>query len=135
MFHMKRFTSKTQKIGKYGEDICVTFLKRQNFRILEQNYTKKVGEIDIIAQKNNILYFIEVKSILCKDAENVSYETLYNPTQNVSREKIYKLHKTIFTYIQEKRVSHETPWQLDVYVVHIDIKNKKHKIKKIENIV
>ena len=59
----KVFTSETQKKGEIGENIAVKFLMKHNFSIIERNYTKKWGEIDIIAEKSNKLYFIEVKSV------------------------------------------------------------------------
>ena len=48
---MKNFTSDSQKIGQLGEDIACKFLMKHEFSILERNYTKKWGEIDIIAIK------------------------------------------------------------------------------------
>ena len=41
------------EIGKIGENLATTFLMKQGFAILERNYRVKVGEIDIIAQKDN----------------------------------------------------------------------------------
>ena len=52
---MKNFTSKSQKIGKIGEDIAAKFLMKHGFSVLDRNYTKKWGEIDIIAQKEEKL--------------------------------------------------------------------------------
>ena len=49
-------------IGKKGEDIAVVFLKKKGWKILERNYRKQYGEIDIIARKQNLLIFIEVKN-------------------------------------------------------------------------
>ena len=59
----KIFTSKTQKTGEIGENIAVKFLVKHNFTILERNYTKKWGELDIVAEKQGKIYFIEVKSV------------------------------------------------------------------------
>ena len=53
---------KTNKdIGKTGEDLSVEFLLNNGFKIIERNYRYKHFEIDIIAEKNNCLHFIEVK--------------------------------------------------------------------------
>ena len=49
-------------IGKTGESRAEIFLKDQGFSILKSNFQSKVGEIDIIAEKNHYLYFIEVKT-------------------------------------------------------------------------
>ena len=59
----KVFTSKTQQTGEIGENIAVKFLVKHGYSILERNYTKKWGEIDVIAEKEGKLYFIEVKSV------------------------------------------------------------------------
>ncbi len=128
---MKLFTSKTQKIGEIGENICVTYLTKLNFRILDRNFTKKIGEIDVIAKKNDIIHFIEVKSIVIK---NVPHET-YNPAENFTKDKYMKVYKTVKLYLEENNVSREKTWQIDLYCIYIDSKNKRHKLSKIENVV
>ena len=55
-------TDRKQKIGKMGESIAVRYLKKQGYRIVEQNYRSKVGEIDIIAREKQSLVFVEVKT-------------------------------------------------------------------------
>lgn len=45
-----------------GEDAACDYLKEKGYRILERNFRKGYGEIDIIAIKGNILVFIEVKT-------------------------------------------------------------------------
>ena len=47
--------------GILGEDKACAFLKKQGFKILKRNFHSKFGEIDIIATKDEILHFIEVK--------------------------------------------------------------------------
>ena len=48
--------------GRRGEDLAVAFLLERGYRILQRNWRKKTGEIDIIADKAGILVFCEVKS-------------------------------------------------------------------------
>ena len=48
--------------GDAGEILAQKYLKKQKYKILDTNYKNKVGEIDIIAQKNKMLVFIEVKA-------------------------------------------------------------------------
>ena len=139
MFHMKQFTSKTQKIGEFGEKICAAYLKKKGLEIIDRNYTQNFGEIDIIAREDKTLHFIEVKSIQI----DVSHETnikdvlreTYNPAENLTKQKYIKIYKTVKHYLQEHKVSHETKWQIDLYLVYIDMFHMKHKLKKIENIV
>ena len=133
MFHMKRFISKTQKIGEYGEKICAKWLIKNGYILLDRNYSLRKGEIDIIAQKDCTIHFIEVKSSTYKPETDVSYETYYNPAENVTRIKIQKCYRVIYEYKRRNKVTHET--QFDVYVIYIDKNNKHHKIKRLENVL
>jgi putative endonuclease len=121
------FTSKTQQIGQLGEDLAVRFLKKNGYLITERNYTVKYGEIDIIAQKGEKIYFFEVKSSVYK--KDVSYET-YNPAENMHPKKIEKFLKAINSYISYKNVSRETIIKL--ISVHIDKENKKAKVEMLD---
>ncbi|MEW5705963.1 MAG: YraN family protein [Actinomycetota bacterium] len=53
-------------LGESGENLAVLYLKRKSFRIVERNFRTKIGEIDIIAIKDNTLVFCEVKTRLNK---------------------------------------------------------------------
>ena len=133
----KIFTSEKQKIGEMGENIAVKFLMKQNFSIIERNYTKKWGEIDIVAEKNDKLYFIEVKSVSRPDLASVSQVTLdeYRPEDNMHPWKLKRLSRTIQTYLLSKKVPDEKEWQVDLLVVFIDLENKKAKIKVVSDII
>ena len=48
--------------GAVGEQLAVNYLKKLGYKILETNFSTKVGEIDIIAQDKNYIVFIEVKN-------------------------------------------------------------------------
>ena len=132
----KIFTSETQKTGEIGENVAVKFLMKHNFSILDRNYTKKWGEIDIVAEKDKKIYFIEVKSVSIFDLDNVSQETLdqYNPEDNMHPWKLKRLSRVIQTYILQKNLD-DREWQVDLLVVFLDIKNKKAKIKVVKDII
>ena len=55
--------SEKRKIGDVGEGLTAKFLEERGYKIVERNYLKKWGEIDIVAQNKEGLHFIEVKSI------------------------------------------------------------------------
>ena len=118
-----------KKIGALGENMACRFLMKHGFKILDRNYSKKWGEIDIVAEKDKIFRFIEVKSI-------VSYETdRYRPEENVHYQKLKRLSRVIQTYLLDKKVSYETEWQIDVLAVFLDLENKKAKFRFTENII
>ncbi|MGD8290700.1 MAG: YraN family protein [Desulfobacterales bacterium] len=51
-----------QAFGEQGESLAVWYLKKNGYKIIEQNYRTKLGEIDIIAKEKKTLVFAEVKS-------------------------------------------------------------------------
>ena len=133
----KVFTSETQKIGEVGENIAVKFLMKHGFSILDRNYTKKWGEIDIVTEKGNKIYFIEVKSVSRETLKSVTRETLdqYHPEDNMHPWKLKRMSRTIQTYLLNKKITDEKEWQVDLLVVFLDIKNKKARIKVVEDII
>lgn len=50
------------RIGEWGEDIAVNFLRRHGFEIIERNFHTVYGEIDIVAKHGGDYYFVEVKT-------------------------------------------------------------------------
>lgn len=127
---MKQFTSQTQKIGEMGEEMATNFLIYKGFKIIERNYTKKIGEIDIVARKNETIHFIEVKTIV----NYVSRET-YNPFENLSPFKLKKISRTIALYLLERHVSRETPWIIDAIAIIIEQNSRSAKVRVLWNII
>jgi putative endonuclease len=59
---MAKDTDQRKGYGAHGEDLAAAELERRGFALLARNYRKKTGEIDIIAIKADVVYFVEVKS-------------------------------------------------------------------------
>jgi len=114
--HMKIFTSKSQQIGERGEDETCKFLANKGFKVVERNYTKKWGELDIIAEKANVLHFIEVKSITIKD--KISREISFSPEDNMHSWKVKRLQRALETYLMEREVDEDKEWQFDLVCVY-----------------
>ena len=53
---------KKHKIGKYGEEVAKRYLKLKGYNIVQSNFSCRQGEIDIIANDDKELVFIEVKT-------------------------------------------------------------------------
>ena len=53
---------KRKELGNLGEKIALNYLQKENYRILERNFYCRQGEIDIIAQKQKEIVFVEVKT-------------------------------------------------------------------------
>ncbi len=133
---MKKFTSNSQKIGKLGEDIASKFLMKHGFTVLERNYTKKWGEIDIVAKKDNKYYFVEVKSVSCVTLPNFKDENPFikKPEENMHPWKLKRLSRTIQTYLIHQRLGN-IEWQFDLLLVYIDTENRLARVRTIDNII
>lgn len=101
--------------GELAEKKAADFLIRSGFRILERNFSCKVGELDIIAQKEGVLHFVEVKS-----GEN--FEAVYNLTP----QKLQRVLKTTHYYL--KKNGFDMPYSIDAIIV------QKEEIEYLENI-
>ncbi|HTE49155.1 MAG TPA: YraN family protein [Candidatus Paceibacterota bacterium] len=132
----KVFTSERQKIGEIGENVAVKFLVKHGFSIMDRNYTKKWGEIDIVAEKNDKIYFIEVKSVARETLSEVTHETMdqYKPEDNMHPWKLKRLARIIQTYLLYKNLD-EKEWQVNLLVVFLGLKDKNAKIKVVEDII
>ena len=126
---MKHVTEK-QSTGRIGEDLAVRFLVKRGYIILERNYLKKVGEIDIICKKEGKLFFVEVKTV---SRENISRETSdsYRPEDNLHKWKIARMGRAIEIYLEEKSV--ESDWEILGIMILIDKTNKTAKISLLED--
>ena len=122
-----------KKIGALGEDIAAKFLKNKGFEILDRNYKKNYGEIDIIAKKDGKTHFVEVKSVRCSLQENVTREKIdYRPEEMVHAGKIRKISTVATEYIIRKKI--EGDFQVDVVAVFIDEKKRVGRCRFTENI-
>ena len=95
--------------GKTGEDIACIFLERKGYRIIERNYRKPWGEIDIIAEKGKTVRFVEVKTVSVND---FSREASYRPEELVDNRKLRKFARTAALYMERTKDKRE--FQLDV---------------------
>lgn len=120
-------TTEKQNIGQLGEDIAVKYLENHGYSILERNYRKPWGEIDIVAQQSHELVFFEVKT------QNQKFE--WRPEENITQHKKHQLSKIISTYIKEHRISESQDWRIDVLAIKLDFKTKNAQIEHIQNIV
>lgn len=94
-----------QQFGQYGEDLAIQFCRQQKYKILKRNYRCRFGEIDIIAQQDNILHFIEVKN-RTKDSIPGRYA--------VNKNKQRHIRQSAQNYLLENQLTNECMVSFDV---------------------
>lgn len=109
--------------------------KGQGYTIVERNYRKKWGEIDIIVREGEKVCFVEVKTVSYETKreleESVPRET-FRPEDNVHAAKLARLYRAIETWIGERKFMGE--YQLDVVTVRMVPREKFAVVDMIENV-
>lgn len=125
---------KSHQTGQLGESLALKFLENKGFSLIEKNYRKPWGEIDIIVKKGSDLRFVEVKTVTT--TQKVSRGTFdeYEPEDNIHPAKLKRLGRTIETYLLDKDISDDIDWQLDSIAVYLDQEGGEVKIEWLENI-
>ncbi|MGC9602452.1 MAG: YraN family protein [Minisyncoccia bacterium] len=123
-------TEKRRK-GDIGEDVTCKYLENKGYKVVERNYLKPWGEIDIVAEKGNILSFVEVKTVTC---ENLSGNNM-RPEENFHINKLKRLHRAIQTYLLQHKVPESKPWQIELACVYLNVTSHKAHVELMENIV
>lgn len=127
--------SENKRTGALGEKIAAKFLENKGFTILARNYRKKYGEVDIIAQKEDSIHFVEVKSVLHVKADlgEFSRETDgYRPEELVHPLKLKKIIRVAEAYMAERLKSLDC--QIDVIAVFIDLERRIGRCRFTENV-
>lgn len=114
-----------KETGKKGEDMAIKYLEEKGYDILEKNYLKRQGEIDIIAfdQKYKEIVFVEVKT-----RKNSKYGY---PEEFVTNKKIEKIASTAYSWLNKNNKIDDF-WRIDI--IAIELNYNPPKIEHLENI-
>jgi|SRR3989344_6165432 len=152
MFNKKSPKSPTEKqiIGKIGEDSACDYLKNRGYLIVERNYLKKWGELDIVAKKDKKIHFVEVKTVsrnllnqnVIRETPVVEQNSVlsrqndgYRPEDNIHPWKLQRLGRAIQSYLLDRDIPDEVDWQFDVVTVYLDMNKKLSNVFLLEDVV
>ena len=81
--------------GRLGEKLAREYLKKKGYKILEQNYRTRYGEIDLVVQKKDVLVFVEVR---CKGGEQFG-----TPEETLNWKKLQKVKTNATAYVARSK--------------------------------
>jgi len=115
-----------QETGKLGEKLARKLLQKKGYHILETNFRCRAGEIDIVAQKEDCLVFVEVRTKSSRD--------FCTPEESITESKKERLITSALHYIDSH---HDLPssWRIDVVAIEVDDKGKSKRTELIENAI
>ncbi len=117
-----------KELGFFGENLSGRYLEERGYQILERNYRKPFGEVDLIAQKGEIIAFVEVKTKVS------SGNNLFTPELRVDRRKVGHISRVATSYLGSKDWLGIKEWQIDIISVIISPVDKKAIIKHFQNV-
>lgn len=103
---------KAKSLGYKGEDLAARHLQSLGYKILENNFTVRGGEVDLVAQDGEILVFVEVKT-----RTGASFGA---GDESINFGKKQKLRHAIERYIAEKSNSADSDYRMDFVEVALD---------------
>lgn len=108
--------------GKIGEDFSTEHLKNKGYEIIQRNYHNKFGEIDIIAKKDGVLIFVEVKTKIG--------DLFGTPEEMVGRGKLQRVRNMATMYLNGRPAT----CRLDVVAVVLNSDNSLLRLTHYENV-
>jgi len=119
-------TNRRRTLGKLGESLAARELERRGYRIVARNWRCPIGEIDLVAEKDGALIFVEVRTR--RGSERGT------PQESVTPAKQAKLIELAQTYCQQTQ-GDDRDWRIDVVAVEMSPRGELLRIDVIENAV
>ncbi len=114
-----------KELGKIGEDITADFLKKHGYIIFKRNYHSIYGELDIVAEKDDLIVFVEVKTRF----ENA----LVSPAQAVNFEKQRRIRMTGKVFLSKTLDDYRCRFDVSEITVRVENGQYKYSINYIKN--
>ncbi len=111
-----------KSLGKIAEEIAQNFFEKKGYKLLEKNFRIKLGEIDLIFEKRNVIVFIEVKARTCN-----KYGL---PQEAVTPKKQEQIRKVALAYLQKLKKDYN---EIRFDVIAITVKDGIPQIEHISN--
>lgn len=115
-----------QDTGRLGESLALDFLEEQGYHILETNYRCPHGEVDIIAQDEDCLVFIEVRTR--------KSNSFGSPEESITPRKKAHLVDTAWHY-QQSLESLPRAWRIDFIAIELSRGNRMQRVELIKSAV
>jgi putative endonuclease len=119
-------SDRRQRLGRYGEDRARRHLQSNGYSILDSNFRTRNGEIDLIAERDGIVSFVEVRT-----RKGTEFGT---PEESITREKQARLVAVAQEYMQLKELG-DVDWRIDVVALTLDARGRLLRLEVIENAV
>ena len=115
-----------KELGKVGEGMARNYLEKKKYKIIEQNFQNRWGEIDLICCKDNMMTFVEVKTRIG--------EQFGSPEDALNKNKMRRLIKNARGYMNFKADKKYSSYRIDAVCIVLDEENHLKRINHYESI-
>ena len=91
--------------GALGERLAQQFLRQRGYSIIDANWSTRFGEIDIVAKRDDLLVFVEVKTRSSRNTESAF--------EGITPAKHERIIKAVYQYLHAHGLDDETDWRID----------------------
>lgn len=95
--------------GNRGEDLAAEYLRGKGYAIVARNWRCRLGELDIVAEVDNVLVFVEVRTRRAATSETA--------LESVTKRKVERLLKAVYTYLDETPSAADKNWRVDIIAI------------------
>lgn len=113
-------TDRRQEDGRLGEQLAAEQLLRAGYKLLDRNYRCALGELDLVAERQGELVFVEVRT--------KRQPCLFRPEESISRAKALRLIR-LAEYYMSATSQGERPWRIDVIAVELSPDGSKARLE------
>lgn len=127
-----------RKFGDRAEDIVVKYVKQRGWKVLDRNFQKPWGEIDIVARESSsrlplrgstTVLFIEVK------AQNGGTSPYFRPEDHFNTKKKERLIKTCYSYLMDNGYREDVDYRIDLAAVEVDERSRVAHVRYYKNAI
>lgn len=118
--------NRRQHLGKAGEQLAARHLESNGYSIIQKNFRSKSGEIDLVAECDGVLVFVEVRTR--------SSTAFGSPEESITESKKQHLIATAYDYLEAKQAL-DKDWRIDLVAVEMDSHGTPLRVDVIENAI
>ncbi len=112
-------------VGQRGEDLAADYLEKNGYRVLERNVRSRYGEIDIVAEHQGCVVFVEVRTVRSRGIM---------PEESIGRGKQRRIGALALAYLQRAQRT-DADWRTDVLAIELEQDGRARRIEHIKDAV
>ncbi len=118
-----------KELGELGERIACEYLVGKGYKILGKNYRINFGELDIIAKKDKVIHFVEVKTVAGLACHS------FSPEERADWKKQRKLKRLAEMWLAKNKLAQDAPHQIDIAGIVVDEYSRMARLHYFSNVI